>query len=234
VSLKNAERLLSGVRQNERHTVRARKLPNDSTNLENCWLSTIFSSLLVLLPVSSALWAPYSDVVLCDFTEPHRVLCLWQVECYVVYTRCLLWAPLERAGQLSKARILLADDHPHFPEIEERLLAPEFEVVGKVANGLALLEEADQLKPDVIITDISMPLLNGIEAIERLRESGSRSRVIFLTVHSDSDFVRRCIAAGAFGYVAKNRLATDLLPAIRDALAGSIFVTSHLTEERGT
>lgn len=131
-------------------------------------------------------------------------------------------------GHLSKASVLLADDHPKFPEMEERLLEPEFRVVGKVANGQSLFDEAMRLKPDVIVTDISMPILNGIEAAERLREFGCESRIIFLTVHSDCDFVRRCISTGAFGYVVKSRIGSELVLAIRGALAGDIFVSRDL------
>lgn len=129
---------------------------------------------------------------------------------------------------MSKVRILLADDHPHFPEIEERLLETEFEIIGKVGNGQALFEEAMRLRPDVIVTDISMPILNGIEAATRLRESGCDSRIVFLTVHADAEFVRRCLSAGAFGYVAKSRIVSELLPAIHEALAGNIFVSREL------
>jgi DNA-binding NarL/FixJ family response regulator len=139
-----------------------------------------------------------------------------------------LWARMHRMGLLGKIRILLADDHPGFPEIEERLLESEFEVIGKVRNGQALFEEAMRLKPDVIVSDISMPILNGIEAADRLKESGCNSRIVFLTVHSDTEFVRRCLSAGAFGYVPKSRVANDLVPAIRAALEGNIFVSRHL------
>jgi DNA-binding NarL/FixJ family response regulator len=132
-------------------------------------------------------------------------------------------------GHLSKASILLADDHPRFPEMEERLLEPEFKVVGKVGNGQDLFEEAMRLKPDVIVTDISMPILNGIDAAERLKEYGCESRVIFLTVHSDCDFIRKCVCTGAFGYVFKSRMASELVPAIRGALAGNIFVSRDLS-----
>jgi DNA-binding NarL/FixJ family response regulator len=132
---------------------------------------------------------------------------------------------------LNKVRILLADDHPHFPEIEERLLESEFEVVGKVSNGQALFDEAIRLKPDVIVTDISMPILNGIEASSRLKESGCSSRIVFLTVHSDPEFVRTCLSTGAFGYVAKSRLLSELVPAIHEALAGKIFVSRELPNE---
>jgi DNA-binding NarL/FixJ family response regulator len=113
--------------------------------------------------------------------------------------------------------------------MEERLLEPEFEVIGKVRNGQAMFEEAMRLKPDVIVTDISMPILNGIEAADRLKESGCNSRIVFLTVHSDPDFVRRCLSSGALGYVAKSRIAIELVPAIREALEGNIFVSRHLS-----
>lgn len=128
-----------------------------------------------------------------------------------------------------KIRILLADDHPNFPEMEARLLEPEFEVIGKVGDGQALIDEAIRLKPDIIITDISMPVLDGIEAVDRLRQSGSKSRIVFLSVHSDTDFVHRCLTAGAFGYVVKSRIASELVPAIRQALAGNTFVSQDLS-----
>jgi DNA-binding NarL/FixJ family response regulator len=110
----------------------------------------------------------------------------------------------------------------------EHLLEPEFEVVGKVVNGRDLFEEAMRLQPDVIVTDISMPVLNGIEAADQLKESGCNSRIVFLTVHSDSDFVRRCLCTGAFGYVVKSRIASELVTAVREALAGHIFISQNL------
>ena len=109
-------------------------------------------------------------------------------------------------GSLGRARILLADDHPDLLKMVERHLEPEFEVVGMVLDGQLLLEEAMRLKPDVIVSDISMPLLNGIEAADQLKESGCQSRIVFLTVHSDPDFVPVCLAAGALGYVVKSRM----------------------------
>jgi len=128
---------------------------------------------------------------------------------------------------VNKVRILLADDHPHFPELVESLLGPAFEVIGKVGDGRALSDAALNLKPDVIVTDISMPVLNGIEAVDELQRLGCTSRVIFLTVHSDPDFVRTCLAAGAFGYIVKSRVALDLLPAIHEALAGHLFISPY-------
>lgn len=128
-------------------------------------------------------------------------------------------------GLMNKVRILLADDHPRFPEFVENLLAPSYEIIGKVSDGKALLEAAERLKPDVIVTDISMPILNGIEAAEELQRCGSHARIIFLTVHSDPDFVRACLSLGAFGYITKRRVNVDLLPAIREAMAGHLFIS---------
>jgi DNA-binding NarL/FixJ family response regulator len=125
---------------------------------------------------------------------------------------------IHRVGQAMKPRVLLADDHPSFPEMETLLLEPEFEVVGKVGNGQALIEEAMRLKPDIIITDISMPVLDGIEAVDRLKKLGCTSRILFLSVHSDTDFMTRCFSTGALGYVVKSRIAIELVPAIRRAL----------------
>ena len=128
---------------------------------------------------------------------------------------------------MSKLRVLLADDHLNMLEMVRSILEPLFEVVGKVGDGKSLLEAAAKLNPDVIVTDISMPILNGIEAVRALKESGSRLIVVFLTVHSDHDFVRACIDAGASGYVVKPRMATDLLVAMQEALAGRIFISPN-------
>jgi DNA-binding NarL/FixJ family response regulator len=141
-----------------------------------------------------------------------------------------IWLRIHRAGQLMRARILLADDHPRFPEMEARLLEPEFDVVGKVGDGQALIEEALRLNPDIIITDIAMPVLDGIEAVDRLKQSGCTSRIVFLSVHNDADFVHRCLSTGALGYVEKSRIASELVPAIRVALAGNIFISPHLPD----
>ena len=132
---------------------------------------------------------------------------------------------------MDKKRILLADDHPHFSELVENLLGPMFEIVGKVSDGQALFDAALALEPDVILTDISMPVLNGIEAVDELHRSGCNSKIIFVTVHSDADFVQSCLAVGAAGYVVKPRVALDLQRAIREVLAGHLFVSPDLAEE---
>ena len=128
---------------------------------------------------------------------------------------------------MDKVRILLADDHPRFSDMVENILGPGFEIIGKVDDGRALLDAAMKLTPDLILTDISMPVLNGIDAVDELRKQGCPSKVIFLTVHSDPDFVRSCVAVGAFGYIVKPRVALDLLPGIRRVLAGHLFVSTY-------
>jgi len=127
--------------------------------------------------------------------------------------------------------VLLADDYRPLLESALRLLRPEFEIVGEAQNGQALVEAALKLEPDVIVTDIGMPILNGIEAAKRLREAGSTSKIVFLTVLSDPDSIVTCMATGALGYVIKARLAVDLEPAIREAVAGRIFISPAFTSE---
>jgi DNA-binding NarL/FixJ family response regulator len=126
---------------------------------------------------------------------------------------------------MGRARILLADDHKDIREKVMQQLDPEFEVVGAVEDGSALLSAASQMKPDVCVVDISMPIMSGIEAANQLRASGSTAKVVFLTVHEDPDFLEAALATGALAYVVKSRLATDLSPAIRAAMAGRLFVS---------
>lgn len=135
------------------------------------------------------------------------------------------------ADHLSKIRIILADDHPRFPEIAEHLLGSDFEVVAKVGDGQAMFEAAMCLQPDIVVSDISMPGLNGIDAADLLQESGCKAKIIFLSVHIDAEFVRRCLLTGAFGYVLKSRIPTELVPAIYEVLAGHIFVSQYMSHE---
>jgi DNA-binding NarL/FixJ family response regulator len=131
----------------------------------------------------------------------------------------------QRVAQLRKMRILLADDHRGLLEVTRGLLESTFDVVGCVEDGESLLEAAGKLQPDVIVTDISMPKLNGIEAANRLRKLGSSAKIVFLTVHADPDFVQAALKTGALAYVWKFRINTELLIAIEEALAGRIFVS---------
>jgi DNA-binding NarL/FixJ family response regulator len=126
---------------------------------------------------------------------------------------------------VSRARILLADDHSEMRDRVVHLLQYEFEMLEPVADGQALLEKASELNPDVCLVDISMPILNGIEAATQLRKRGSTAKVVFLTIHGDYDFVQAALQTGALGYVVKQRMASDLLKAVREVLAGRIFIS---------
>jgi DNA-binding NarL/FixJ family response regulator len=127
---------------------------------------------------------------------------------------------------LSPPRVLLADDHHALLKAEIALLSADFDVVGTASDGAALVSEACRLHPDVIVTDISMPILNGIDAVHKLWESGSTAKLVFVTVHSEGEFVEACMAAaGALGYVQKLCLNHDLVPAIKAVLAGRSYVS---------
>jgi DNA-binding NarL/FixJ family response regulator len=124
---------------------------------------------------------------------------------------------------MARARIILADDHADFRRCAARFLEPEFELVACVGDGLALIEAADEHDPDLLLLDITMPRFSGFEAIRLLKEAGSRAKVVFVSVHQDQDYLRKALELGAEGYVYKSRLALDLLPALREALAGHTF-----------
>ena len=126
---------------------------------------------------------------------------------------------------MNRARILLADDHDDMRERVKRHLEHEFEVLRSVENGLALLEAAVELQPDICLLDISMPILDGIETATRLRECGCEAQIVFLTIHEDPDFVQAALKTGALGYVVKRRMVSDLRMAIQEALAGRRFIS---------
>ncbi len=130
-----------------------------------------------------------------------------------------------REDLTKQVRILLADDHREMLTRVVHLLQDEFEVVGAVNDGQALIEAAAKLRPDVVILDISMPVMNGLEAAHRLKEAGSKAKVVFLTVHEDPDFIHESQVQGALGYVVKPRLTSDLVPAIKEALANRAFTS---------
>jgi DNA-binding NarL/FixJ family response regulator len=120
--------------------------------------------------------------------------------------------------------VLLADDHPALLEATTALLRPQFDVVGTATDGATLVSEALRLCPDVIVADITMPVLSGIDAAHRLRESAFSAKIVFLTVHSEEQFIKACMAEGALGYVLKSHMKAHLIPAIQAALVGQSYI----------
>jgi DNA-binding NarL/FixJ family response regulator len=133
---------------------------------------------------------------------------------------------------VDRISVLLADDHAEFRAATARLLGSEYHVVAAVGDGQAVLDEAARLEPDVLVLDISMPALSGIDVARRQKAAGSSAKVVFLTVHEDPDSVRAAFAAGAQGYVVKCRLVSDLPLALREALAGRSFVSPSISLEQ--
>ena len=130
----------------------------------------------------------------------------------------------------SLPRILLADDHTILLEAFRNLLTPAFEIVGAVSNGRALLEAAKKLKPDVVVLDISMPGLNGIEVCRQLQPRLPDTRWVFLTVNEDPDLAAEAILLGGSGFLLKNSAASELFSAIQHAIEGRCYVTPLLTK----
>ena len=132
---------------------------------------------------------------------------------------------------MRKTRVLLADDHRIFLEGLKGLLEPEFDLVGTVEDGRALVKEAERLRPDVIVADISMPLLNGIEAVRQIKKSDHRVKVVFLTMHPDVNFAVLAFEVGASGYVIKHSASRELIAAINNVMIGRTYVTPEIAGE---
>jgi DNA-binding NarL/FixJ family response regulator len=130
-----------------------------------------------------------------------------------------------------RPRVLLADDHLLVAEALKSLLTPEFDLVGVVEDGRALVEAAGTLRPDVIVADVTMPHLNGIEALVQLRQGGNHVPVVFLTMHRDVTFARRALEVGASGFVLKHSASIELITAVRAALAGKTYLTPRIAGE---
>lgn len=131
---------------------------------------------------------------------------------------------------MSRPRVLLADDHQVVAQGLKSLLSTDFELVGVVADGAAMVDAASTLRPDVIVADVNMPKLSGIEALERLRQLGLPTPVVMLTMHSHPGYARRALRAGAAGYVLKLSAPEELVQAIRAALAGETFVSPAMAK----
>ncbi len=132
---------------------------------------------------------------------------------------------------MSRPRVLVADDHRIVAEGLRSLLEPTFELVGIVENGRELVEAAGKLHPDVIVADISMPLLNGIEAARQLKQRGERAKIILLTMHSDVTYATRAFDAGASGFVLKHAASSELITAIEEVLKGRTYITPLIARD---
>jgi DNA-binding NarL/FixJ family response regulator len=132
---------------------------------------------------------------------------------------------------VSRPRILLADDHRIVAEGLKELLTPEFDLLPIVEDGRALVEEARKLRPDVIVADITMPHLNGIDALAQLKKNDPGVKVVFLTMHREVAYARRALEAGGFGFVLKHSAPDELVMAIRAALNGQKYITPTLAGE---
>jgi len=128
-----------------------------------------------------------------------------------------------------RARVLLADDHVLVAEACKKLLEPEFEVIGTVADGRALLRASAEMKPDVIICDIAMPLLNGLDAADQVNQATPDVRLIFLTMNTDREVAAEAFRRNASGYLLKTAAASELIVAIRAALKGERYLSPQIS-----
>jgi DNA-binding NarL/FixJ family response regulator len=127
-------------------------------------------------------------------------------------------------------RVLLADDHVLVAEGIQKLLEPMFELVGIVADGRSLVAAANKLQPDIAVVDISLPLLNGLDASRRIKKANPDIKIIILTMHSEPNFVTEAFRVGVSGYVLKQSVGSELLQAIREVLKGRAFVSPMVTQ----
>ncbi len=132
---------------------------------------------------------------------------------------------VNREPDVRRKRVLVADDQPRMLEVVAELLEKSFDVVDAVSDGQAALEATLKDEPDLVVLDISMPGMSGIEVARELRKSASRARIVFLTVHEDAQILAKCLVAGGLGYVLKELMDSDLIPAMNEALAGRVFVS---------
>jgi DNA-binding NarL/FixJ family response regulator len=137
---------------------------------------------------------------------------------------------IPRDAAMKRPRVLLADDHRLLREAFAKLLEPGCEVVGAVGDGRAVLDAAPNLRPDVVVLDVAMPLLNGLDAARQLLRRTPEVKVIFLTVSEDPDLAAEAFRAGASGYLLKNSAAAELVQAIQEVARGRSYVTPLATQ----
>jgi DNA-binding NarL/FixJ family response regulator len=126
---------------------------------------------------------------------------------------------------MTHKRVLVADDLASVLRAITELLQGSFDVVGMVSDGNAALDGILELEPDLVVLDISMPGMTGLEVATELKNRSSSTKIVFLTVHEDSGIIAACLAAGGLGYVVKELMNSDLIPAMNEALAGRVFVS---------
>jgi len=129
---------------------------------------------------------------------------------------------------MNRVRVLIADDHAYVLEGLVNLLKDKFDVVAAVTSGSLLVDAATRLRPDVVVTDISMPGLNGIEAFEQLQAAGLEAKVIVLTLHTDAELAAKLIRSGVSGFVIKLLATSELVTAIEQALLGRVYLSPSL------
>ena len=129
-----------------------------------------------------------------------------------------------------KPRVLLADDHQGVADALKRILSTEFDLVGFVEDGVALVHEVARLEPDVVVADISMPLLDGLAALEQLKMINPKVKVVFVTMHHDPAFADLALDSGALGFVLKYGASDELIPAVRAALDGKTYRSPALSK----
>lgn len=132
---------------------------------------------------------------------------------------------------MQRSRILIADDHTLIADLCKKLLEPEFEVVGTVRDGRAMVRAAMDFKPDVIVVDIAMPLLNGLDAARQVKEDLPRIKLVYLTMNTDPEVALEAFARGAAGYLLKTCAASELVTAVREVLRGKTYLSRSLKEE---
>jgi len=135
-------------------------------------------------------------------------------------------------GQIRRPRLLLADDHMIVLEGMIRLLQSDYELLPPVCDGQLLVESALRTNPDVIVADISMPILNGIEAVRQIRKKGLKAKVVFLSMHADIEWAAAVLAVGASGYVIKQAAAEELTHAIKEALRNRTYITPRVVRDK--
>ena len=132
---------------------------------------------------------------------------------------------------MRRPRVMLADDHPILTEGIQKILEPRFELIGAVQDGRALLREAERLEPDLVLADISMPLLNGIDAARQLKKTVPRAKIVFLSMHADSAYVSEAFAAGASGYLLKSSFSSELVFALEEVLKGRFYISPAIAKD---